>query len=106
MPRQFAAEMLMDALHVRKREVTAPDAGLVRDDEQLEAGVTQPLQAGRRGRKNFHVFRPAQIIFFHDERAIAVEKNGPVHSGKLWLGYDKNGIEIFAGSGILWRFSF
>ena len=56
--------------------------------------------------KNFHVFRPAQIIFFRDERAIAVEKNGPVHSGKLWFDYGKNGIEFFVVSGILWRFRF
>jgi hypothetical protein len=37
-----------------------------------------------------------QIIFFHDERAIAVEKNRSVHyADKLWADYGKNGIEFF-----------
>ena len=71
--------MLVHVLHVGKREVAAPDAGLVRHDEQLEARVTQPFQADGRGRENLHIFRPAEIIFFRDERSIAVEKNRAVH---------------------------
>ena len=99
--------MLVDALHVRKREVAAPDAGLVGDDEQLEARVAQPFQAGRRGREDFHVFRPAQIIFFHDERAIAVEKNGPVHSvANCGLIMARMELNSLPPPGILSRFPF
>jgi hypothetical protein len=78
--------MGVDAFRVRQREVAAPDAGLVGDDEEFEAGVRQPFQRRARAGENLHVFRPVQIIFFHDQRAVAVEKNGSVHSAdKLWL---------------------
>jgi hypothetical protein len=37
-----------------------------------------------------------QIIFFGDERAIAVKKYGSVHyADKLWADCGKNGIEFF-----------
>jgi hypothetical protein len=36
-----------------------------------------------------------QVVFFRDERAIAVEKYSAVHfADKLWGEWGKNGIEI------------
>ena len=61
----------------------------------LKPASASRFSAGARAGKNFHVLGPVQIIFFRDQRAVAVEKNSPVHSGKLWLDCGKNGIEFF-----------
>ena len=77
--RQFAAQMLVHALHVRKCEVAAPDAGLVGDDEQFEPGVREPLQRRRPPGEEGHVLDAVQIISFLNQHPVAVEKNSPVH---------------------------
>src|SRR6185437_17107615 len=47
--------------------------------------------------ENFHVLRPVQVVFFRDERAIAIQKNSSVHfARKVWSERGKNGIEILA----------
>jgi hypothetical protein len=71
--------MLVHLVNVGKREVAAPDAGLVRDDEQLIAGYAEFFQPGARRWKNVNVFGTAQIIPFGNHRPVAVEKYGPVH---------------------------
>jgi hypothetical protein len=103
---ELAADAFIHALGVGHGEKAAPDAGLVCHDEKFEAGIRQFFQRRACAGENFHVFGSVQIIFFHDERAIAVEKNGSVHSGKLWCGYGKNGIEFFAGLAHPAAFSF
>jgi hypothetical protein len=45
----------------------------------LKAGVGQPFQRRARAGENFHVFRPVQVIFFRDQRAIAVQEIRRVH---------------------------
>jgi hypothetical protein len=87
--------MLVDALHVRKREVTAPDAGLVGDDEQFEPGVREAFQRRRHPGKEGHVLDAVQIIPFLNQHPVAVEKNSRFHFDKLWFDYGKNGIEFF-----------
>ncbi len=65
----------------------------------LKAGVRQFFQRRARAGENFHVFRAVQIIFFRDQRAIAVKKNGAfIPAWRLWILPGKNGIEIFGGS--------
>ena len=63
----------------------------------LKPASPKPFQGRRRARKNFHFFGPAQIILFRNDCPVAVEKYSPVHSGKLWFDYGKNGIEFFRG---------
>ena len=41
------------------------------------------FKAGARAGKNLHVFGAAQIIFFGDQRSVAVEKYSPVHSRQI-----------------------
>jgi len=93
--RQFTRQMLIDTVHFGKREVTAPDAGLVGNDEEFETRVLQSLQSTARAGKNHHVLGARQIIFFRDQRSVAVEKNSRFHSGQVWFDCDKNGIELF-----------
>ncbi len=64
------------------------------------------FNAGLRRRKNVNVFGTAQIILFGNHRPVAVKKNSPVHSGKLWLVFGKNGIEFFSGAEHPASFSF
>ena len=67
----------------------------------LKPASASCFSAGAGPGKNFHVLGPVQIVFFRDQRAIAVQKNGAIHSGKLWSDYGKNGIEFFAVCSII-----
>ncbi len=92
--------MLVHADGVGQRVITTPDAGLVRDDDELEPRVHQPFQRRADAGKNLHLFGSVQVVFFDDERAIAVEKYGAVHdAAKLWGVCGKNGIEFFPNAG-------
>ena len=62
---------------------------------ELEARVRQSFQRRPGAGKNLHVFGAVQIIFFRDERSIAVEKYSAFHCRELWFDCGKNGIEFF-----------
>ena len=85
--------MLVHALRVRKREVAAPDAGLVGDDEQFESGVRETLQRRRRAGEEVHVLDAVQIILFRNQRPVAVEKNAgfiPANCGLIMARMELN----------------
>ena len=48
--RELIAQMRMNFLHLRHREITAPDPGLICDDEQLKVRINQTPQPGERAR--------------------------------------------------------
>src|SRR5206468_3159716 len=70
---------LVDALDVGQGKITASDPGLVRYDEQFEAGVLQSLQRFRRARKERDLDRIARVILLLDDGSIPVQEHGTLH---------------------------
>jgi hypothetical protein len=87
-PHAFFAQVTTKArihfFHFGHTEVAAPDAGLVGNDEELEAVIQQCFQSGAYAGEDDDVFRAAEIIFIDNQRPVAIEENSGVHSaGRL-----------------------
>ena len=66
----------VDLLDIGHRKVTPADTGLIREQEQFRSNVQQALQGLPRSRQQRHAPGITQVGLIHDQRAIAVEKNG------------------------------
>src|SRR5256714_4097774 len=58
------------------REVTAPDATLIRDDNELVTVFFEAAQSGTSLRIDFHLSRITAVIDVAHQGAVAIEKNG------------------------------
>src|SRR5439155_23411452 len=70
---------VVHAFHVGHCEIAAADAGLIGNDEQLEAGVLQSFQRLRRAGKKDNLIRVAEIILVLDEGPVAIQENSATH---------------------------
>jgi hypothetical protein len=75
--------MTIHALDIGEREISAPDPGLVGDNEKFEARVLESFQRAGRAGINRDVLDLAEIIFLSDQRPIAIQKNGSRHAPRF-----------------------
>ncbi len=61
-------------------EVAAPDARLVRDDDESSAEVAELTKARGGVRQQLEPVRVREVVLVHDDRAVAVEEDGEAHA--------------------------
>ena len=64
--------MSVDILNIGDREVTAPHAGLIGNDEQQKPRILQSFKRRPGSGKNGHCLGTMKILFFFDQRPVAI----------------------------------
>lgn len=79
-PLKLGGDVSVYFFDIRHREVAASDAGLIRHDHELKSRVSETLQSIERACREDNFFNAVQVVTVFYENAVAIKKNGSLHT--------------------------